>query len=155
MKSHNISWDEYFMGVARISALRSKDPNTKVGACISTLENKIVGTGYNGFVNIPDNDILFPWKRDGDFENTKYAYVVHAEQNAILNATQSLKDCSLYVTLFPCNECSKMIVQSGIKKVYYLDDKNINTESGIVSKRILSLSNIIVKKLPISISITP
>ena len=119
MKSNNyISWDEYFMGVALLSSYRSKDPNTKVGACIVNKHKRIVGIGYNGFPYGCSDD-EFPWERDGDFCNTKYPYVVHAEPNAILNSTSDLHGATLYVSLFPCNECMKLIIQSGIKEIVY------------------------------------
>ena len=111
-----ITWDQYFMGVAKLSALRSKDPNTKVGACIVNEKKRIVGIGYNG-LPYGCSDDEFPWERDGDFLETKYPYVVHAEPNAILNSTNKLDNATLYVTLFPCNECAKLIIQSGIKEI--------------------------------------
>lgn len=123
MKRENyISWDEYFMGVAKLSAMRSKDPVTQVGACIVNDKKRIVGIGYNGFPKGVDDD-TFPWGKGEDWLHSKYPYVVHAEPNAILNSTVSLDNASLYVTLFPCNECAKLIVQSGIKEVVYLEDK--------------------------------
>ena len=124
-----ISWDEYFMGISLLSGMRSKDPSTQVGACIVDSDNRIVSIGYNGFLNgCSDED--FPWEREGDFLNTKYPYVVHAEQNAILNARgKNLEGCSIYVNLFPCHDCARNIIQSGIKKVYYLEDKYKDTES--------------------------
>ena len=134
MRLDYISWDDYFMGVAILSSKRSKDPNTQVGACIVNKDKKIVGIGYNGFpIGISDQE--FPWGNLGDHLDTKYPYVVHAEPNAILNATTSLKDCTLYVTLFPCNECAKLIIQSGIKEIVFLEDKYASTESIIASKR--------------------
>jgi dCMP deaminase len=137
-----ISWDEYFMGISVLSAKRSKDPSTQVGACIIDEDKKIVGTGYNGSPRgIDDKD--FPWKREGDFLETKYAYVCHAELNAILNSTkESLKNCTMYVALFPCNECAKAIIQSGIKKVVYLSDKYFDTPASIASRRILTMAGI-------------
>lgn len=149
-----ISWDEYFMGLAHLSALRSKDPSTQVGAAIVNQDNKIVGIGYNGLpLGFDDND--FSWQREGDFKETKYAYVVHAELNAILNATQSLKGCSIYVSLFPCNECAKAIVQAGIEQVVYEDDKYSGTDGDVVSKRIFESAGIALKKLdkPVKISL--
>lgn len=131
-----ISWDEYFMGIAILSTYRSKDPNTQVGACIVNDENKIVSIGYNGSPRGLNDDDM-PWERNGDFINTKYAYVCHSELNAILNYNGSLKGTKIYVTLFPCNECAKVIVQAGIKEVIYLSDKYNGTESNIVSKKIL------------------
>ena len=114
-----ISWDEYFMSIAKISALRSKDPKTQVGACIVDSENKIISLGYNGFpVGVSDDD--FPWGRDGLLSETKHGYVCHAEANAILNCMpHPLKGCTIYVTLFPCNECAKLLIQAGITKVVY------------------------------------
>ena len=110
-----ISWDEYFMGLAVLSAMRSKDPSTQVGACIVNKSNKIVGIGYNGFP-IGCSDDTLPWQRSGEWLDTKYPYVCHAELNAILNSvSRDLNECSIYVGLFPCNECAKAIIQSGIK----------------------------------------
>ena len=123
-----ISWDEYFMGVAIFSAYRSKDPHTQVGACIVNEDKHIVGVGYNGMPNGCD-DSVYPWGRTGDFADQKYPYVVHAELNAILNASTSLKGCRIYVSLFPCNECCKAIIQSGIREVVYLSDKYAATDS--------------------------
>ena len=132
-----ISWEDYFMGLAHLSALRSKDPNTQVGACIIYSENKVVSIGYNGMPRgCRDED--FPWERQGDFLNTKYAYVVHAELNAILNSPRPVKDCTLYVSLFPCNECAKAIIQSGIKKVVYESDKYDGTDGNTASKKMLN-----------------
>lgn len=144
-----ISWDEYFMGVAIISSYRSKDPNTTVGACIVNNNNKIVSVGYNGApIGLNDDDM--PWDREGDFINTKYAYVCHSELNAILNCRTSLEDTRIYVTLFPCNECAKAIVQSGIKEVIYLSDKYNGTDSNIVSKKILDNANIKYRKYEVT-----
>ena len=122
MRENYINWDSYFMGVAILSSMRSKDPNTQVGACIVNEEKRIVGVGYNGLPKGCD-DKEFPWERDGEFLNTKYPYVCHAELNAILNSIKSLKDCIIYVALFPCHECTKAIIQSGIKEIVYLSDK--------------------------------
>ena len=130
-----ISWDEYFMGVALLASMRSKDPSTTVGACIVNSDNKIISTGYNGSPTGYDDDNM-PWDREGDFQNTKYAYVCHSELNAILNSPSVVKGCKVYVTLFPCNECAKAIVQSGIKEVIYLSDKYKDTDSVIASKRL-------------------
>lgn len=130
-----LSWDEYFMGIALLSAERSKDPNTQVGSCIVNDENKIISVGYNGApVNFDDN--ILPWDREGDFVNTKYAYVCHSELNAILNSQGSVKGTRIYVALFPCNECAKAIIQSGIKEVIYLSDKYNGTDGNIVSKKL-------------------
>lgn len=130
-----IDWDTYFMLIAQVSAMRSKDPNTQVGACIVSRDHKIINCGYNG-APIGFSDDKMPWNRDGDFINSKYAYVCHAELNAILNSKQDLSDSIIYVALFPCNECAKAIVQAGIKEVVYLSDKYDGTEGNIVAKRI-------------------
>ena len=132
-----ISWDEYFMGLAHLSALRSKDPNTQVGACIVDSDNKVVSIGYNGMPR-GCKDSQYPWAREGSMLQTKYAFVVHAELNAILNSPRSVKDCTIYVSLFPCNECAKAIIQSGIKKVVYESDKYNGTEGNIASKKMLN-----------------
>lgn len=144
-----ISWDEYFMGVALLSSYRSKDPNTKVGACIVNAQNKIVGVGYNGFPT-GCNDSELPWDRDGDFLETKYPYVCHAELNAILNSHSSLTDCRIYVALFPCNECAKAIIQSGIREVIYLEDKYASEVSVIASKKMLTMSGVKMTQLIMS-----
>lgn len=116
-----VSWDTFFMGVAKLAAHRSKDPNTQVGACI-VKDTKIIGVGYNGFPRgIPDNDPNFPWTPNEDATESKYSFVVHAELNAILNTVDQsqLKGATLYVTLPPCNECAKAIIQSGITRIVY------------------------------------
>ena len=137
-----ISWDEYFMGVALLAAERSKDPSTQVGACIVDSEKRILSTGYNGFPHgCSDDD--FPWNRDESLGETKYPFVVHAELNAILNASgKSLAGSTLYVGLFPCNECAKAIIQSGIKEVIYLSDKYHGTPSFEASRRMLNAAGI-------------
>lgn len=140
-----ISWDEYFMGVALLAAKRSKDPNTQVGACIVDSDNIILSTGYNGFpYGCSDDD--FPWAREG--KDTKYSYVVHAELNAILNARgKVLKGAKLYVDLFPCNECAKAIIQSGISEVVYLYNKYPDSPATIASQRMLSSAGLKVRQL--------
>jgi len=144
-----INWDEYFMGVALLSAKRSKDPNTQVGACIVNSDKKIVGVGYNGFPMGIDDD-LFPWDREGAFLETKYPYVCHAELNAILNSiSRDLKGCSIYVALFPCNECAKAIIQSGITEVVYLSDKYSDSDIVKASKRMLTSANVTLRQLEI------
>ena len=142
-----ISWDEYFMLIARVSAMRSKDPNTQVGACIVNDDKKIVGCGYNG-APIGFNDDVMPWGRVGEKINTKYPYVCHAEMNAILNAHADLRGTTVYVDLFPCNECAKAIVQAGIKKVIYLSDKYVGTDENIVAKRIFDECGIEYVQMP-------
>ena len=137
-----ISWDEYFMGIAMLSAQRSKDGNTQVGACIVSREKKILSLGYNGMPT-GCNDDEMPWEREGDAINTKYMYVCHAELNAILNRGDvSLANSILYVTLFPCNECAKAIIQSGIKEVVYMSDKYASQANTIVSKRLFDMVGI-------------
>ena len=130
-----ISWDEYFMGIAMLAAKRSKDPNTQVGACIVSQDNIIISTGYNGMPKGCSDD-EYPWDRDGS--ETKYPFVVHAELNAVLNANgRDLRGSKLYVALFPCNECAKAIIQSGVKEVYYLSDKYADSMSTLASKRMM------------------
>ncbi len=141
-----ISWDKYFMGVAALSAMRSKDPNTQVGACIVNQQKRIVGIGYNGLPYGCEDD-KFSWEREGSFLNTKYPYVVHAEPNAILNAISSLENCVIYVTLFPCNECSKLIIQSGIKEIVYMDDKYNGTDSDKAAKLMLDAAGVKYRKV--------
>ena len=128
-RSDYISWDEYFMGIASLTALRSKDPNSQVGACIVSPENKILSLGYNGMpIGCSDDDM--PWEREADSPlDTKYPFVCHAELNAILNSNiGNLNGCTIYVTLFPCNECAKAIIQSGIKRVVYGCNKYADTD---------------------------
>jgi len=138
------------MGVALLSAQRSKDPNTQVGACIVNPDKKIVGVGYNGFPSGCDDDQL-PWEREGAFLETKYPYVCHAELNAILNSiSRDLKGCSIYVALFPCNECAKAIIQSGIKEIVYLSDKYEGTDGVIASKRMLNQAGVVLRKLQLN-----
>ncbi len=138
-----ISWDEYFMGVAMLSAMRSKDPNTQVGACIVSPDNKILSMGYNGFP-IGCSDDEFPWARESeDPYDNKYFYSAHSELNAILNYRGgSLDGAKLYVTLFPCNECAKAIIQSGIKSLIYADDKYADTSAVRASKRMLTAAGV-------------
>ena len=138
-----ITWDEYFMGVAKLSAMRSKDPNTQVGCCIVSEDNKILSMGYNGFPKGCSDD-EFPWSRDeGDPDNEKYFYVPHSELNAILNYRGgSLEGSKLYVTLFPCNECAKAIIQAGIKTLVYESDKYADTPSTKASKRMLNAAGV-------------
>ena len=140
-----ISWDEYFMGIAMLAAKRSKDPNTQVGACIVSQDNIIISTGYNGMPKGCSDD-EFPWNRDG--EDNKYPYVVHAELNAILNANgRDLRGSRVYVALFPCNECAKAIIQSGIREVVYLSDKYANQPNTLISKRMLRSAGITLRQL--------
>ena len=137
-----LTWDEYFMGVAMLSAMRSKDPGTQVGACIVSPDNKILSMGYNGFPNGCDDD-EFPWERTGEENETKYPFVTHGELNAILNYRGgSLEGAKIYVTLFPCNECAKAIIQAGIKTVVYGDDKYAGTAAVLASKRMFRAAGV-------------
>ncbi|HJC64617.1 MAG TPA: dCMP deaminase family protein [Candidatus Blautia merdavium] len=138
-----ISWDEYFMGVAKLSGMRSKDPNSQVGACIVSSDNKILSMGYNGFP-MGCSDDEFPWAREGEDElDKKYLYVTHSELNAILNYRGgSLEGAKLYVSLFPCNECAKAIIQAGIKTIVYECDKYADTPAVRASKRMLDAAGV-------------
>lgn len=142
-----ISWDEYFIGIAELSAMRSKDPNTQVGCCIVNENNRILSVGYNGFPSGCDDD-EFPWEREAEsMLDTKYPFVCHAELNAILNSLVSLEGARLYVTLFPCNECAKAIIQSGIKEVIYVSDKYSESEATIASKKMLLSAGIKLRQI--------
>ena len=137
-----ISWDEYFMGVAKLSGMRSKDPSSQVGACIVSPDNKILSMGYNGFPKGCSDDV-FPWAREGEELDTKYLYVTHSELNAILNYRGgSLEGSKIYVTLFPCNECAKAIIQAGIKTIIYKEDKYPDSPSVRASKRMLNAAGV-------------
>lgn len=140
-----ISWDEYFLGIAMLAAQRSKDPNTQVGACIVSEDNIIISTGYNGMPKGCSDD-EFPWTREGT--DSKYPYVVHAELNAILNANgRDLHGSRVYVALFPCNECAKAIIQSGVREVIYLSDKYFDSLSTLASKRMLDAAGVHYRQL--------
>lgn len=143
-----ISWDEYFMGIAMLSAERSKDPGTQVGACIVNSDNRILSMGYNGMpFTKSDNDGLYPWDRDGAMLDTKYLFVCHAELNAILNYNGgSMKGAKVYTTLFPCNECTKAMIQKGITEVVYFSDKYSGTDSIIASKKMLDAAGVIYRQ---------
>lgn len=137
-----ISWDEYFMGIAILAGMRSKDPNSQVGACIVGNDNKILSIGYNGFP-IGCSDDVFPWAREGEELDRKYHYVVHSELNAILNYRGgSLEGAKLYVSLFPCNECAKAIIQAGIKTIVYDEDKYHDSPATIASRRMLDAAGV-------------
>lgn len=142
-RENYITWDEYFMGIALLSGYRSKDPSTPVGACIvDSKSNRILSVGYNG-LPIGCSDDEFPWERDGSTLNTKYPYVVHAELNAILNnRSASFEGNKIYTTLFPCNECTKAIIQAGIREIIYLSDKYAETDSVRASKRMLEQTGV-------------
>ncbi len=141
-----ISWDEYFMGVAKLSAMRSKDPSTQVGACIVNEENRIMTVGYNG-MPLGCSDDEFPWEREGGMTETKYAFVCHAEMNAILNCgTSDLRNTRVYVTLFPCQECTKAIIQKGIKEIIYADDKYHDTDGCKCARKMLDAAGVKYKK---------
>ena len=142
-----LTWDEYFMGIAMLSALRSKDPSTQVGACIVNDDKRILSMGYNGMPRCCSDD-EYPWDRDGDPLNSKYLYVCHAEFNAILNCERgNVRGCTVYVTLFPCNECAKAIIQSGIKEIVYKEDKYADSDSVKASKRMFDAAGVTYKQL--------
>lgn len=149
-KQDYISWDTYFMGIAMLSSKRSKDPNTSVGACIVSPDNKILSVGYNG-MPIGCSDDEYPWEREAnDPLDTKYLYVCHAEMNALLNYSGiGLKNAKLYVTLFPCNECTKALIQTGIHEVIYLNDKYANTSATIAAKKMMNSAGIVYRKYTI------
>jgi len=137
-----LSWDEYFMSIAMLSAMRSKDPSTQVGACIVNSEKRILSMGYNGMPKHCSDD-EFPWDRDGSPLSSKYLFVCHAELNAILNCNSgSVKGCTVYSTLFPCNECAKAIIQSGIAEVVYMSDKYSESDSVLASKRMFDTAGV-------------
>lgn len=133
-RDNYISWDECFMRIAYVIAERSKDPSTQAGAVIADQNNVVIGLGYNGFPRGVDND-KFPWERDGKLSETKYAYVCHAEENAIYNANNDTQECKIYCTLFPCNECAKTIIQNGIKEVIYESDKYHDDDIWVASRK--------------------
>ncbi len=138
-----LSWPDYFMGIAILSAQRSKDPNSQVGACIVNRDNKIIGIGYNGFP-LGCNDDELPWAREAENScDTKYPYVCHAELNAILNSNSAdLSGCTVYTTLFPCNECTKLLIQSRISRVVYLSDKYHDTDSCRAARRMMDMAKL-------------
>jgi dCMP deaminase len=140
-----ISWDECFMRMAHVIAMRSKDPSTQAGAVVVNDGNVVVGVGYNGFPRGVKNDAL-PWGKVGVLENTKYAYVCHAEENAIYNSNNSTKGCKIYCVLFPCNECAKTIIQNGIKEVIYESDKYKNTSIVKAAKKMFKLTGVKVRQ---------
>lgn len=149
-KANYLTWDQYFIGIALLSAHRSKDPNTSVGACIVSQDNKILSVGYNGMPHGCSDD-EFPWERSGDDLETKYLYVCHAELNALLNYTGTdLKGSKVYTTLFPCNECTKALIQSGVKEVIYMEDKYSKTSSTIAAKKMMDASGIVYRQYDLS-----
>lgn len=144
-----LNWDETFMNMSLLISMRSKDPNTRVGSVI-VKDNKVLGMGYNGmpFSIGENNDTIYPWdKESDDIYSNKHGYVVHSEVNAILNSTCSVKGATIYVSLFPCNECAKIIVQSGIKKVVYLDEWDKTKPTVKASRRILENAGVELVKL--------
>jgi dCMP deaminase len=146
--TQNISWDQYFMSLAILISLRSKDPSSKVGAVL-VRENKIIGTGYNGFPTGCDES-QFPWERDVDGEgwlNTKYPYVIHAEANALLNTVTESNGCEIFVTLHPCNECAKLMIQGGVKRVTYLSDKHKGVDAFVAARKLLEVTGVEVRKM--------
>ncbi len=151
-KKKILSWDEYFLSLAHLSGMRSKDPNTQVGAVIVDDKNRIVSIGYNGMPRGCYDD-KFPWGREGSFLETKYAFVVHAELNAILNSSRPVEGCTIYVSLFPCNECAKAIIQSGIKAVIYESDKYADSDNVIASKKMLLNAGVALKQLDFGVDV--
>lgn len=151
-----LTWDEYFIALAKLTAMRSKDPSTQVGACIVSADNRILSVGYNGAPNGFDDD-NFPWNRQGENLETKYPYVCHAEMNAVLNYRGTRKDfenARIYVDLFPCNECAKIIIQSGIKEVVYLSNKYKDSENNIASRKLFDSCGIEYHQLDLEKQIT-
>ncbi|MEE1006337.1 MAG: dCMP deaminase family protein [Acutalibacteraceae bacterium] len=145
-----LSWDEYFMGIALLSSMRSKDPSTQVGACIVNSEKRILSMGYNGMPRCCSDD-EFPWGKDENPLDSKYLYVCHAELNAILNcASGNVRGCTVYTTLFPCNECAKAIIQSGIAEVVYMSDKYSESDSVLASKRMFTTAGVKFREYNIS-----
>ncbi|MBP9761385.1 MAG: dCMP deaminase family protein [Candidatus Magasanikbacteria bacterium] len=140
-RTNAISWDECFMRMALIIAQRSKDPSTQAGAVITSSNHIVVGMGYNGFPKGVDND-AFPWEREGSLEETKYAYICHSEENAIYNANGDTHGCKVYTTLFPCNECTKTLIQNGIVEVIYQSDKYHDTPVWKASRRMLDAAGV-------------
>jgi len=137
-----LSWDEYFMGIALLSSMRSKDPSTQVGACIVNADKRILSMGYNGMPRCCSDDD-FPWDKNDNPLDSKYLYVCHAELNAILNcAVGTVRGCTVYTTLFPCNECAKAIIQSGISEVVYMSDKYADSDSVMASKRMFDTAGV-------------
>lgn len=136
-----LSWDESFMHIADVMSQRSKDPNTQSGSIIVDSNGVIVGLGYNGFPRgIADEDL--PWEREGGFLDTKYAYVVHSEENAIYNSNKPTDGCKIYCTMFPCNECAKTLIQSGIKEIIYNNDQYHDTEIWQASRKLFDMAGI-------------
>jgi dCMP deaminase len=146
-KPDYLSWDDYFMSMAFLTAQRSKDPNTQVGACIVDGNKRIVGLGYNGFPSGCSDDFL-PWAREAESElHTKYMYVCHAEVNAILNkGSADVRGATLYVALFPCNECSKVIIQAGIREVVFMSERYRDTDCCRASRILLQLAGVRLRK---------
>lgn len=140
-RENYLSWNECFMQIAYVISQRSKDPSTQAGAVIVNSGNIIIGLGYNGFPRNCDDDKL-PWSREGDFLNSKYAYVVHAEENAIYNSNNNTNNCKLYCTLFPCNECAKTIIQSGITEIIFSSDKYHDQKPWIAARKMFDLAAI-------------
>lgn len=154
MKRENVlTWDEYFMGLAHLSSMRSKDPSTQVGAVIVDHMNRVVSIGYNGLPFGCDDD-EFPWGKEEGMLNSKYAFVVHAELNAILSSKRDLSNCTLYVSLFPCNECAKAIIQSGIKRIVYESDKYRDQDNVKASKMMLNAAGVEMVQLSNTISLS-
>jgi dCMP deaminase len=157
-KTTRLSWDEYFMSLALLSAKRSKDPQTQVGACIVSHDKKIVGIGYNGFPYLGpmSNDDCLPWGRGDKGINSKYPFVCHAEMNAVMNKNQQdISGCTIYTTLFPCNECAKILIQSGIREVVYMSDSKAGQPSMIASRKMFSAVGIVTREYLVGRVVVP
>jgi dCMP deaminase len=140
-RENYFEWDETFMHMCKVIAQRSKDPNTQTGACIVNDKNIVIGLGYNGFPRGCSDDHL-PWDREGEFCDTKYPYVVHSEENAVLNANANTEGAKIYCTLFPCNECAKVIIQRGIKEIVFESDKYHDNKEWQASRRMFDLAGV-------------
>lgn len=140
-RENYISWDECFMRMTHVIAERSKDPSTQNGAVIVDQNNVVVGLGYNGFPRGIDSDV-FPWEKDGKLSDTKYAYVCHAEENAIYNSNAKTNGCKIYTGLFPCNECAKAMIQNGISEVIFESDKYHEDDIWVASRRMLDAAGV-------------
>jgi len=147
----NINWDEYFMLQAMLASYKSKDPNTKVGSVIVDEHNHQISMGYNGTIAGVD-ETLIPWgnNREVPLEHQKYGYVIHSEANAISHAKGSLANARVYVTLFPCNECAKLLASHRVKEIIYLSDKYAETPENRIAKKIFQMSKISYRQLKLS-----
>lgn len=141
-----ISWDNCFMGIALLLRLRSRDTNTKVGACLVNDRNEIISIGYNDFP-LPETGIEFSWKRDGQYLQTKYPYVCHAELNTLISAKGDTRNSKMYITSFPCSECAKAIIQAGVQRVIYSGDDCSNSNSSVAALELFKKYDIVINKI--------